>query len=253
MPRAASMGLIPAHTAMSNDKLRRQITHEAARMLYVRQESEYYRAKMAAARRICQGWVHRRDLPSDREIRKEIQSLVRMHEGQGPSDVPRLPVTEADLPADRFGLYLSLLLPLEAVKQDPRRHPEGDALYHSLQVFEQARHALPYDEEFQTAALLHDVGKAIDPREHVSTALEALRGYVTERTAWFIEFHSAAGDLRDGTLGARARHRLQAHEDFEDLLLLCDCDRAGHECGVQVLDVEEAIDHLRELSQGYAE
>ncbi len=247
------MGLIPAHTAMSNDKLRRQITYEAARMLYVRQESEYYRAKMAAARRICQGWVHRRDLPSDREIRKEIQSLVRMTESQGPSDEARPAVSELELPTDRFDLYQSLLLPLETVRQDPRRHPEGDALYHSLQVFERARHALPYDEEFQTAALLHDVGKAIDPREHVSAALEALQGYVTSRTAWFIEFHSAAGELRDGTLGARARRRLEAHEDFEDLMLLCDCDRAGHECGVEVLDVEEAIDYLRELSQGYAE
>src|SRR5882757_8822851 len=66
---------------MSNDKLRRQITHEAARLMYVRQESEYYRAKMKAARRICQGWVKPADLPTNREIRDEIQSLARIHEG----------------------------------------------------------------------------------------------------------------------------------------------------------------------------
>ena len=42
--------------------------------------------------------------------------------------------------------------------------PEGDALYHSLQVFALASDRLPYDEEFLTAALLHDVGKAINPQ-----------------------------------------------------------------------------------------
>ena len=66
---------------MTNDKLRRQIAYEAARMMYVRQESEYYRAKLKAARRICQGWVKPADLPTNREIRDEIQSLARMHEG----------------------------------------------------------------------------------------------------------------------------------------------------------------------------
>ena len=52
----------------------------------------------------------------------------------------------------------------------------SDALYHSLQVFELAREERPYDEEFLLAALLHDVGKAIDPHDHVATGVEALRG-----------------------------------------------------------------------------
>ena len=65
-------------------------------------------------------------------------------------------------PADRFLAFALLLQPLEKVQQDRDSHPEGDALYHSLQVFELARQELPYDEEFLLAALLHDVGKAID-------------------------------------------------------------------------------------------
>ena len=109
---------------------------------------------------------------------------------------------EAEQQVDRFQIYQMLLLPLETVKQEPEYHPEGDALYHSLQVFELARDALPYDEEFQLAALLHDVGKAIDPRDHVAAALEALDGHITERTAWLIAHHMEAGALRDGTLGA---------------------------------------------------
>jgi len=44
---------------------------------------------------------------------------------------------------------------MHGVEQPPQYHPEGDALYHSLQVFELAREARPYDEEFLLAALLH--------------------------------------------------------------------------------------------------
>lgn len=72
---------------------------------------------------------------------------------------------------DQFDLFRLLLQPLERVKQDARYHPEGDALYHSLQVFELAREARAWDEELILAALLHDVGKAIDPADHVSAGL----------------------------------------------------------------------------------
>src|SRR5688500_14172971 len=67
---------------MNLSKLRRQIAWEAARLMYQRQESEYYRAKMKAARKICQGWVKPADLPSNAEIRDEIQSLARLYEGE---------------------------------------------------------------------------------------------------------------------------------------------------------------------------
>jgi predicted HD phosphohydrolase len=363
---------------MNRSKLRRQITWEAARLMYSRQESEYYRAKMKAARLIGQGWVRPADLPSNAEIRDEIQSLARLYEGpsridnlremrlsalammqrlapfrprligstltghvrQG-SDIdlhlfsdtteavthvldhhglaytvekkqvrkqgeerifthvhltdrfpfeltiyaadqahyvfkssitgkaierasiaeleqylereyPELDVAAAladkEAQVDRFQLYESLLLPLENVKQPLKYHPEGDALYHSLQVFDVARHEQAYDEEFLAAALLHDVGKAIDPADHVAAALEALDGFITERTAWLIEHHMLTHELAAGTLGARARRRLQASEHFEDLVLLGECDRAGRAQGVEAPELDEALDYLRELS-----
>ena len=149
---------------MSNGKLRRQITFEAARLIYIRQESEYYRAKMTAARRLGQRRVKYADLPTNREIRDEIQSLARIGDahppGNGHDDREAL---GHNAHLDRFGVYRMLLVPLETVQQNLDRHPEGDALYHSLQVFDLARDALPYDEEFQVAALLHDVGKALVP------------------------------------------------------------------------------------------
>jgi hypothetical protein len=156
---------------------------------------------------------------------------------------------EAEGRIDRFQIYQMLLLPLEGVKQSPKYHPEGDALYHSLQVFDLARDELPYDEEFQLAALLHDVGKAIDPHDHVAAGLEALEGYITPRTRWLIEHHMDAQNLRDGTLGHRARHRLEASENYEELMLLCDCDRNGRQRGVEVPELEEALEHLRSLAK----
>ena len=62
--------------SLSSSKLRRQIAWEAARLMYDRRESEYYRAKMKAARWICRGWVKPIDLPSNAEIRDEIQALA---------------------------------------------------------------------------------------------------------------------------------------------------------------------------------
>ncbi len=132
---------------MANQKLRRQIAFEAAQMIRAGQESEYYTAKIKAARRVARGWVAEEDLPSDEEIRALTQSLTSPAGG------------------DRFDFYRRLVAALEQVKLNPQFHPEGDALNHTLQVFDLARQELPYDEEFLLAALLHDVGKAIDRRK----------------------------------------------------------------------------------------
>src|SRR6266446_2585495 len=78
-PRAACLGYW--RPAMQQTKLRRQIAWEAARLMYSREEAEYYRAKQKAAHRICHGWVKPADLPSNAEIRDEIQAFARLHEG----------------------------------------------------------------------------------------------------------------------------------------------------------------------------
>jgi hypothetical protein len=148
---------------------------------------------------------------------------------------------------DRFELYRLLLQPLERTKQSPKHHPEGDVLYHSLQVFELAREVLPYDEEFLVAALLHDVGKGIDPGDHVKAALDALEGAITDRTRFLIAHHMDALAYRNGSLSARARRKLQAAEDFEDLMLLRELDSRGRVPGAETCTIGEAIEYLRGL------
>src|SRR5690606_21823452 len=181
---------------MSHDKLRQQIAAEAARLIQSQEETAYYSAKMRAARSLRQGWIPTDGLPENREIRDQMQH--------------RLTVQPVDGENDRFARYHLLLVPLEGVKLSAKEHPEGDALYHSLQVYQLVQDAVPYDEELQLAALLHEVGRAIDPKEPIAAALESLEGHITERTAWFIEHHLEAAALRDGTLGARSRRRLEA-------------------------------------------
>lgn len=242
---------------MSNDKLRRRVAREAAGLLFRRQETDFFRARVEAARRLTGGLVDPRDLPTDREVRDELRARERLagvdpqaasasadlDDGLAPAGVSRA--------ADPFHVFRMLLAPLEQVQGRAGTHPEGDVLYHSLQVFDLAREELPYDEEFLLAALLHDVGKAIDPYDHVAASLAALAGYATPRTLWFIEQHIQAQALFEGTLGARARRRLEASSDYDDLLCLAECDRAGRVPGAQVCDVDQALAFLEELEQTF--
>ena len=249
----------------AGERVRNQIAVEAARRLYevigpepgdpsgqLREatEGEFYTAKRKAAA-VLGHRVRPGDLPSDAEVRDRVLAMARSRsESPAPEEdeeeaTPE-PVAMADH-LDRFAIYRMRLAPLEAVKQNPKYHPEGDALYHSLQVFDRAREVRPYDEEFLLAALLHDVGKAIDPQDHVAAAVEALRGAVTERTLWLIEHHMDLLASRERNLSARARRALEDSEYVEDLKLLRELDNAGRVPGTPVGTVDEALAYLKGL------
>src|ERR1700761_7589997 len=66
---------------MSDGKLRQAIALEAARLMYERVETEYFTAKRKAAKRLCRGSVKPEDLPSNTEIREQVQLFARLHEG----------------------------------------------------------------------------------------------------------------------------------------------------------------------------
>jgi hypothetical protein len=248
---------------MSGEKLRRKVAFEAARLIYCQEETGYFQAKQKAVRRFRGMGINGGLLPGDREIRKQIQAVVeaeeelKLRDGGKPKKSSKRKITETVSvpikPTDRFRVYELLLFSLDNIKEDPKAHPEGDALYHSLQVFEMARDALPYDEEFLLSALLHDVGKAIDARNHIAAGLEALDGHITQRTAWLIEHHTEALSLLGGGLGVRSRRRLEADESFEELMLLARCDLQGRAVGRPVADVPDALAYIRELAESCGE
>jgi HD domain len=227
---------------MDQDRLRREICFEAARLLQARRESDYGKAKWRAARSITSCYIPSDAMPTDYEIRQSLQQLVTgenetlMTPGSGSSE-------------HRYDVFRTLLLPLDRVRQNRDSHPEGDVLYHSLQVFELARENRPWDEEFLLAALLHDVGKGIDPRDHVAAGLALLGEYISERTRWLIENHSTAQRILDGSAGARARRRLTTADDGDALDLLAACDRNGRLPGRAVCTIDEALDFIRTLER----
>jgi hypothetical protein len=364
---------------MPDAKLRQAIALEAARLMYERTESEYFTAKRKAAKRLCRRGVKPNDLPSNAEIREQIQLFARLHEGEQRtknlramrlealrvmrvlrpyrprligsvmtghvrkgSDIDihvfcdsvglltdlleqegfqyelerkqvvkhqearvfthihifdrfnieltvyaedkahyvfRSSITgkaivrasireleeliareypdldleehlqESAAAVDPYQMYRLLLAPLENVQQSAKHHPEGDVLYHSLQVFELAREERPYDEEFLLAALLHDVGKGLDPANHVDAALEALDGLITDRTRFFIAHHMDAHAYRAGTIGAKLKRKLETSPDFDELMLLRKCDDEGRVAGAVVGTLDEALEFLRELER----
>ncbi len=82
----------------------------------------------------------------------------------------------------------SLLVSLDGVRQSPKYHPEGDALFHSLQVFDLARRASD-DRVMWAAALFHDVGKAIDSSLHDEIGADLLEGLLPDRAVWLVRHH----------------------------------------------------------------
>jgi hypothetical protein len=248
-------------------RVRHQIALEAARRLFAAidptdengllesvTENDFYTAKRQAAA-VLGHRVRPGDLPSDSEVREQVFVLARARNAPDPSPEPEAEsVPSLADHVDRFAIYRMRLLPLESVKQNARAHPEGDALFHSLQVFELARNTRPYDEEFLLAALLHDVGKAIDPQDPVRAGLGALHGTLTDRSAWLIAHLEDAQPFRLRTLDARTRNLIETSEYLDDLMLLRDLDDAGREPGAPVGSVDQALAYVRGLeNESYLE
>lgn len=135
-----------------------------------------------------------------------------------------------------FDEVVAWLRDLDGVPQDPRFHPEGDALFHSLQVFERAL-ADRADPELLAAALLHDVGKAHAGRDHAEVGADLLVG-LPDRLVWCVRHHLDL--LRDPR---RTRARLHGTPALRDLERLRRWDLAGRDPRARVRSPEEAV-HL---------
>ncbi|MEM1061951.1 MAG: hypothetical protein AAF532_11660 [Planctomycetota bacterium] len=247
---------------MLNPKQHRRVIAEAARRIVAGEVSHPRLAKFRAARDVVGRRCRPDELPTDGEIHAEVRLLMQpglvtpvtvvdSDDAAGPAvDWGELNETygseddEDGLPPERWEIFLGLLRPLTRVRMPPTWHPEGDALTHSLQVYALATDAIPYDEEFRLAALLHEVGRGIDSVDPVPAAVDELADLVTPRTLWFVEHLSDALKLARGESGARTRRRLAASEDFETLRTLADCDRAGRKRGMAVPLVEDVLDEL---------
>lgn len=149
---------------------------------------------------------------------------------------------------DFFPTLEMLLNSLETIRLDPQLHPEGDLLYHSLQVYELGLAERPYDEEFLLACLLHDIGMGLDRRHPLDAAWQAIGELVTPRTWFLIENRAEAVEYISS---GRIRGALKRSPDFEDLVLLAQCDLKGRVRGAQVSSVEEVLEYLEGLGSAW--
>ncbi len=146
---------------------------------------------------------------------------------------------------DIFEALLALLEPLARVRQDPRHHPEGDALYHSLQVFDLAESA-GEPPHLVAAALLHDVGKACADGPHEEAGAALLASIAGERTRFLVERHMDL--LRDPS---GTRRRMRGDPRLTELERLRAHDTGGRRIAAYVPPCERAIGAL--LEPGVAE
>jgi hypothetical protein len=130
---------------------------------------------------------------------------------------------------------LELLVALDGIPQSPRFHPEGDALYHSLQVFDHARRETS-DPALVAAALLHDVGKSLRSPEHDADGADLLGGLVNDRIEWLVRHHLDL--LRAPALTYRT---LRDDPRLRDLELLRRWDLAGRSPRATVCTPEDAL------------
>jgi predicted HD phosphohydrolase len=130
---------------------------------------------------------------------------------------------------------VSLLEALDGIQQSPKYHPEGDALYHSLQVFELATRATE-DRVLWAAALFHDVGKAIDGPLHDEVGADLLEGLLPDRAVWLVRHHLDL--LKDPR---RTRRRWLGTPELLDLERLRKWDLGGRNPNARVMTVESAI------------
>jgi predicted HD phosphohydrolase len=121
---------------------------------------------------------------------------------------------------------------------------------HALQAGTRAlRHGR--EPEYVAAALLHDVGDLLGPRNHAAVAASILRPYVSERIAWIVEHHTVFQfnhfgqhvgidpDMRDAYLG---------HPYFDDTAEFADLyDSASFDSSYESLPLEEFEPLLRQV------
>lgn len=220
-----------------SDKRRRQTAHEAARL--VSRGRDIATARFRAARKIHGEWVPEEDLPAESEIRQALS----------PTSNPA---------GDRFDAIAACVGLLATLRSHPvHGHAvigaDTDGLEHALRVFTAVEQAYPYDEELLTAAVLLRAGLVIDRSDPMNALLSSLGDAITPRTAWLLESADIAESHIAGTIGQRARRRLESHPDFEQLLCLVEADRKAAHTGLprasDLPSLDEAISTLRSLDE----
>jgi putative nucleotidyltransferase with HDIG domain len=133
---------------------------------------------------------------------------------------------------------IEILSDLEFIEENSVYHPEENVLVHSLQVFELAFDASD-DPELWAAALLHDIGKAIDHKRHAEIGADILNNLLSPRIVWLIKHHL---DLLKKP--KRTRKHLKNTAQLVDLEQLRRWDLQGRKPNKAVFSIAFSVDSL---------
>ncbi|MDO4535987.1 MAG: HD domain-containing protein [Clostridium perfringens] len=175
---------------------------------------------------------------------------------------PSLFLKEVLFNNDDYSSYNNLikaLYDLKDIKQNPKFHPEGDALTHTLYAVDEAakyRNLAHNKREFMLAALLHDIGKAkttlLDDSNNIiddhhdlvsgEMARRILRNYISDITirdniVSLIKHHMTHFYVLNKIKTGMVLNMIET-TDIHDVALLSLCDRLGK--GNLSKDVKEA-------------
>ena len=259
------------YSTEQSSQLRHRIAVEAARLIARKKVRNFHTARMRAMRWLSQTRLSSAEVPTQEEVMKELDAISLSADWNTPSQELMQPSIESQNSSleinpdktasdqdhkqdttqdtEQWGIiFRPLLESLANFQWDYESHPEGDALYHSLQVYQLGRDLHPYDEEFQWACLLHDVGFVVDPRLPREAAGRILEGRISERIEFLIcELDYAHAYLK----GTQLPKWLRRHESIDELIDLARCDRQGRSQGVAVPTLEQALKQLSQLSKAF--
>lgn len=95
---------------MDAERLRREIAHQAAQLLYRKQENSFFEARWRAARSITRRYLPTAALPTDFEIRQALDQVM--------GEIPA--ISESVSTTRKRDRLLGLLLPLDRVRWKSR-------------------------------------------------------------------------------------------------------------------------------------
>ncbi len=252
---------------MADHALREAIATEAARLILRRKVIEYHEARIRASRWMSKRRLSAQEMPTNAEIQAKVEALACLFAEEQAAferslhpdepvdvdlseDLEETEVADDEYHPDTFPLLRILMNRLDGLRLDTTQHPEGDALYHSLQVYELALAERPWDEEFLLAALIHDVGLGIDRRHPVVATLNTVGHLLTERTCFLIEHWRDGIDyLRTG----KTSRSLRKSDHFDDIVLLARFDLQGRVPGAEVGTLDEALEYIASLETAWDE
>ena len=134
-----------------------------------------------------------------------------------------------------------LLEKTKGLIQMEEHHPEGDVLTHSLQVLKWAFRE-SYDTDLILAAMLHDVGKAVETKGHDKVMSDILRPLVSPKTLWLVEQHMRIWYFLLGEMKKLSKVRELAESPWlPELISLARWDKLGRNPHIKHTEINREL------------